>query len=53
MILIRFIMKILICIKDLKPIEDTIKNNFGFEFNKHEINDIKNVINLKNFDKGN
>ena len=39
--------------KDLEPIEDTIKNNFGFEFHKHEINDIKNVINLacKNFDK--
>ena len=39
--------------KGLTPIEDTIKDKFGYEFNKHELNEIEKVINkaITNFDK--
>ena len=39
--------------KGLIPIEDTIKDKFGYEFNKHELNEIEKVINkaIANFDK--
>ena len=30
--------------KDLEPIEDTIKDKFGYEFHKHEINKIEKII---------
>ena len=38
--------------KDLTPIEDTIKDKFGYEFNKHELNNIENIINqaIETFD---
>ena len=38
--------------KDLIPIEDIIKDKFGFEFNKHELNNIENIINkaIETFD---
>ena len=39
--------------KGLIPIEDIIKDKFGYEFNKHELNEIKEIINkaVINFDK--
>ena len=39
--------------KSLVPIEDTIKDKFGYEFNKHELNEIDKVINkaIASFDK--
>jgi len=39
--------------KDLTPIEDIIKNKFGYQFNKHQIIEIKSVINeaINKFDK--
>ena len=39
--------------KGLVPIEDTIKEKFGYEFNKHELIEIDKVINkaINNFDK--
>jgi len=39
--------------KSLVPIEDTIKDKFGYEFNKHELNEIDKVINkaITSFDK--
>ena len=39
--------------KGFIPIEDTIKDKFGYEFNKHELNEIEKVINkaIANFDK--
>ena len=39
--------------KALIPIEDTIKDKFGYEFNKHELNEIDKVINkaIASFDK--
>ncbi len=39
--------------KTLIPIEDTIKDKFGYEFNKHELNEIDKVINkaIASFDK--
>ena len=39
--------------KDLVPIEDTIKDKFGYEFHKHELNEIDKVINkaISSFDK--
>ena len=40
-------------IKGLVPIEDTIKDKFGYEFHKHELNEIDKVINkaISSFDK--
>ena len=40
-------------IKGLVPIEDTIKDKFGYEFHKHELNEIDKVINeaVSSFDK--
>ena len=39
--------------KGLVPIEDIIKDKFGYEFNKHELNEIEKIINkaVINFDK--
>ena len=39
--------------KGLVPIEDTIKDRFGYEFHKHELNEIDKVINkaISSFDK--
>ena len=39
--------------KGLVPIEDTIKEKFGYEFHKHELNEIDKVINkaISSFDK--
>ena len=39
--------------KGLVPIEDIIKDKFGYEFNKHELNEIEEIINkvVINFDK--
>ena len=38
---------------NLEPLEDKIKKRFGYEFNKHEIKNIDQIIDmaLKNFDK--
>ena len=39
--------------KGLVPIEDIIKDKFGYEFNKHELNEIEKIINkaVTSFDK--
>ncbi len=39
--------------KNLRPIEDIIKDKFGYQFNKHQISEIKKIVDLANnkFDK--
>jgi len=39
--------------KNLQPIEDIIKDKFGYEFNKHQIIEIKKIIDesINSFDK--
>ena len=39
--------------KSLSPIEDIIKDKFGYEFNKHQIQEIEKIIDkaVKSFDK--
>ena len=39
--------------RNLQPMEDNIKDKFGYEFNKNQINEIKNILNnvLNSFDE--